>query len=93
MSEVIDAPARKRFELDVEGTVAFVTYRMQDRTLVLLHTEVPSALSGKGIGSALAKGVLDEARRRGLKVEAQCEFMAAYIDRHPAYQDLLSQIT
>lgn len=89
MPEVTDNPARRRFELEVEGSVAFVDYVKAGERLVLVHTEVPAALAGKGVGSALAKGVLDDARRRGLTVEPECEFMAAYIDRHPAYQDLL----
>ncbi len=89
MPDVADNPARSRFELDVDGTVAFATYAMDGDTLILLHTEVPDALSGHGVGSALARGVLDGARRRGLKVLPRCEFMAAYIGRHPEYRDLL----
>ena len=89
MAEVTDNPTRSRFELDVEGSVAFVDYARDANRLVLVHTEVPAALAGKGVGSALAKGVLDEARRRGFTVAPQCAFMASYIDRHPAYRDLL----
>lgn len=90
MPDVTDNTARNRFELDVEGAVAFATYAMAGNTLVLLHTEVPAALSGKGVGSALARGVLDEVRRRGLKILPRCEFMAAYIERHPQYEDVLA---
>ncbi len=89
MPEVTDDAARSRFELELDGTVAFAAYTLAGDTLVLLHTEVPDALAGHGVGSALARGVLDQARRRGLKVLPQCEFMAAYIERHPEYQDLL----
>lgn len=89
MTQITDNPASGRFEMDIGGTVAFVDYAMRDGTLVLIHTEVPESLSGKGVGSTLAKGVLEEARRRGVKVEPRCEFMAAYIDRHPEFRDLL----
>ena len=34
--------------------------------------------------------MLDESRARGLKVYAQCPFIAGYIDKHPEYQDLLA---
>ena len=90
MPELSDNTAESRFELNVEGAVAFADYEMDGDTLVLTHTEVPAALSGKGIGSALARGVLDDARRRGLKVLPRCEFMAAYIARHPEYRDVLA---
>jgi predicted GNAT family acetyltransferase len=50
---------------------------------------VPSELGGKGIGSRLIKGALDQVRADGLKVIAQCAFVEAYIERHPEYADLL----
>jgi predicted GNAT family acetyltransferase len=90
MAELIDNSERQRFEMAVDGSVAFVTYRLNDDTLTLLHTEVPQALGGRGLGSALAQSVLDEARRRGLHVVPRCEFLAGYIQRHPAYADLVA---
>jgi predicted GNAT family acetyltransferase len=54
----------------------------------MLHTEVPKELEGRGIGSALIRGVLDTARREGLKVNPLCPFAKAYIDKHPEYADL-----
>jgi hypothetical protein len=53
------------------------------------HTEVPQALSGHGIGSRLVRGALDAARARGLKVVAKCPFVAAYMAKHPEFNDLL----
>ena len=91
MAELRDDTARHRFELDVEGSTAFVEYRDEPGRLVLVHTEVPAELGGKGVGSRLAAAVLDEARRRGRPVKAECEFIASYIERHPAYRDLLEQ--
>jgi predicted GNAT family acetyltransferase len=55
----------------------------------LTHTEVPQELSGRGIGSRLARGVLDDIRAAGLKVVAKCPFMAGYIGKHPEYADLV----
>jgi len=91
MAELTDNTDRQRFEMAVDGSVAFVTYRLHGDTLTLLHTEVPQALGGSGIGSALAQNVLDEARRRGLHVIPRCEFLAGYIQRHPAYADLVAK--
>ena len=50
---------------------------------MLLHTEVPEALSGQGVGSKLVRGTLDAVRGDGAKVVPRCEFVAAYIERHP----------
>ena len=56
--------------------------------LTILHTEVPKELNGQGIGSALVRGLLDQARAQGLKVMPLCPFVAAYMDKHPEYADL-----
>jgi len=79
----------KRYELDVEGHVAAAYYRLEQGVITFVHTEVPNELSGRGIGSALARGALDDARALGLKVVAQCPFIGAYIAKHDEYGDLL----
>jgi predicted GNAT family acetyltransferase len=50
---------------------------------------VPDALGGRGVGSALARGVLDQVRKTGEKVIAKCPFIAAFIQKNKPYQDLL----
>jgi predicted GNAT family acetyltransferase len=82
---------RGRFELAVEDATAFVTYRRADGVLSLLHTEVPPHLEGKGHGSRLVRGVLDQARAQGEKVRPYCSFIAAFIRRHPEYADLVDR--
>jgi len=82
-------PQVKRFETTVEGVSAFLTYTQEEKVLTLLHTEVPPALEGRGIGSQLAGSALDYARQQNLKVVAKCSFVAKYIERHQEYADLL----
>jgi predicted GNAT family acetyltransferase len=91
MSDVRDNPARSRFEMASGGAVAFVEYRREggDR-IVLTHTEVPEALSGRGVGSKLVRGTLEALRTEGSRVVPRCEFVAAYVERHPEYRDLLA---
>ena len=86
---VRDNAERHRFELDADGHVAFSNYRREGDILTILHTEVPAALNGRGIGSALVRGVLDSARAQKLKVRPLCPFVAGYIGKHPEYADLL----
>jgi len=87
-SNVRDNTERHRFELEADGHVAFSNYSRAGNGLTFLHTEVPKALEGRGIGSSLIKGALDIARSQGLKVKAECPFAKAYIERHPEYADL-----
>lgn len=89
-NDVRDNPALHRFELSAEDHVAFSEYRRANGEIVVTHTEVPAALNGKGIGSRLARGVLDLVRAEGAKVKPLCPFMKAYIDKHPEYADLLA---
>jgi len=63
-NQVRDNPERQRFELEADGHVAFSNYRRTGNVLTILHTEVPKALEGRGIGSSLTKGVLDIAAAR-----------------------------
>lgn len=86
---LVDNPEETRFETDVDGHIAFVSYLRRDDTIFFTHTEVPKELEGRGLGSALAKAVLDRARAEHWKVVARCPFIAKYIERHPEYQSLL----
>lgn len=88
-ADVKDNPAQSRFELAVGDAVAVAHYHRRGDELVFTHTEVPESLSGKGVGSTLARGALDAARAGGMRVVAHCTFIAGYIQRHPEYQDLL----
>jgi predicted GNAT family acetyltransferase len=91
MTELTDNTAEARFEMPVEGYVAFVTYRRSpDGVISLNHAEVPRALEGRGIGSKLARATLDRVRSEGLKVVPRCSFVRAYMERHPEYADLLA---
>jgi len=87
-SNVRDDTARQRFELDADAHIAFSNYKRAGNVLTILHTEVPKELEGRGIGSALIRGMLDIARAQGLKVIPVCPFAKTYIERHPEYADL-----
>jgi len=65
-NNVRDNAERHRFELDADGHVAFSNYRRDGRTIVIMHTEVPKELNGRGIGSALTRMLLDDARAAGI---------------------------
>ena len=58
--------------------------------LTFTHTEVPESLEGRGVGSKLIAGALDDVRHRNLKIVPECPFVASYVQRHPEVQDLLA---
>ena len=86
---VHDKPDRQRFEMDTPGGPAFARYRRDGATLMILHTEVPRALEGRGLGSQLVQGMLELVRSRGEKVVPLCGFVRRYIALNPRYADLV----
>jgi uncharacterized protein len=79
-----------RFEASALEGLAFLRYQLlRDGTFVLMHTEVPPALGGRGLASRLARTALDLARSHGAKVIVRCPFVAAYIEHHPEYRELV----
>jgi predicted GNAT family acetyltransferase len=85
-----DNEAEGRYELEVDGHVAMAEYDLEGDTIVFAHTEVPKELEGRGIAGRLVTYALDDVRKRGLKVVANCPFVARYIERHSEYADLLA---
>ncbi|MGX9428192.1 MULTISPECIES: GNAT family N-acetyltransferase [Bradyrhizobium] len=90
MTSVRNNSAQSRFELDVEGGVAFANYRATPSAIIITHTETPRALRGRGIASELVKGALELIRADGHKVIAGCGFVVDYLSKHPEYRDLVA---
>jgi len=90
---IVDNPSEGRYEARLgRKVVGFSTYRRVDDRVVFIHTETDPEVKGRGVASTLAAGALDDVRSRGLKVTPKCPFIAAYIKRHPAYQDLVVSV-
>lgn len=87
---VVDDPVAGRFEIRVDDAVAgYAEYRAEGSALALTHTVVESAYEGLGIGSALAQGVLEVVRERGMQVLPYCPFIRGWIATHPGYVDMV----
>ena len=90
MPDIIrDNKAEHRFEMSAGSDAAVAYYSLSPGVITFTHTEVPAALRGQGIASRLMHGVLESARAEGLKVVPRCSFVAAYLNRHPEFNDLL----
>ncbi len=88
---VVDNPDEHRYEArDGDGSVlGFAAYQRGHDVLVFTHTEVDDAQEGKGVGSRLVRGALDDVRGSGLRVMPACPFVREYIERHDEYADLV----
>lgn len=74
-----------------DGTVAgFVEYVDHRGTRVLFHTEVGDAFEGQGVGTKLARSVLDAVTGAGLTTRVTCPFLISWVKKHPDYLDSVS---
>lgn len=90
--KVRNNPDAGRYEISFDGGPAgFAEYRLKGSRMIFTHTEVDSAFEGHGLGSTLARYALDDVRERSLQAAPLCPFIAAYIERHPEYQDLVAK--
>jgi predicted GNAT family acetyltransferase len=78
-----------RFEIEKDGHLAVLDYKLTGGKIIFSHTGVPPALEGQGIGSRLARAGLEYAHKNSLRIEPLCSFIAAYIRKHPEYEELV----
>ncbi|MDR2155625.1 MAG: N-acetyltransferase [Burkholderiaceae bacterium] len=78
--------AARRFEIHLSGHIAYAEFKPFAGGMAFVHTVVPKALEGQGLGSRVVRHALDHAVRQGLKIRADCSFVKTYIERHPQYQ-------
>lgn len=87
---IVDLPGAARYEARVGDEIAgFAEYIRTPKMVVFTHTEVDPIYSGKGVGSAIARKALDDAREAHAKVLPICPFISEWISRHPEYEDLV----
>jgi uncharacterized protein len=90
--EIADHPAKSRYDISIDGeVVGFCSYRDTGDVFLIPHAEVDPRVGGRGLGTQLARGTLDDLRRRGVKVVPLCPFIAAFIAKNPDYQDLVAE--
>jgi uncharacterized membrane protein YoaK (UPF0700 family)/predicted GNAT family acetyltransferase len=85
--QVTDNQAESRFELRADGSMAELDYRRNGKRLVLIHTEVPPELEGRGFGGRLVAAAVDRAKQEGMTVVPLCPFARGWLERHGAEAD------
>ena len=87
---VDDNPMENRYEAWIDGALVGISqYELTADTIVFLHTVVAQEQEGQGVGSAIARYALDDARARGLSVRPLCPYIRGWLERHPEYGDLI----
>ncbi len=87
--KLIDNQDKKQYEFHIEDHIVKIEYIKAKNQIYLTHTEVSTALEGKGIGSAIVKQVLEDIKEKDLTLVPLCPFVAAYIKRHPEWRSLV----
>ena len=80
---VTDDVAGSRFLYVEDGVEAQLVYRAADQRLILVHTEVPEQLGGRGIGGRLVRAAVDRAARTGATVLPWCPYARRWLREHP----------
>ncbi len=80
--EVVDVPDESRFVVRHEGAEAELVYERDGHRLALVHTGVPEALGGKGIGGRLVAAAADRARAEDLTLVPWCPFARRWLRDH-----------
>ncbi|MFF9194144.1 GNAT family N-acetyltransferase [Streptomyces sp. NPDC014779] len=96
---VTDRPEKSRYEILAEAethgdgseTAGFAEYHLSEGEIAFIHTEIDPRFGGRGLGGLLARGALDDARARGLRVLPYCPFIRGWIGKNPEYADLVPE--
>ena len=86
-----DGATRGRYVATVDGHEAELTYaKLGDSGNVIAdHTGVPDEIGGRGIGSALVRHLIDDARTGGFRIRPLCPFVTAQFRKHPEWADVM----
>ena len=86
-----ETETKGRYSVLVDGHEAEMTYSRAGASLLIIdHTSVPDALRGRGVGEALVRRAVEDARAEGRRILPLCPFAKAQIARHPEWQDVLN---
>jgi uncharacterized protein len=85
MSDVVvtDNQGDSRLEIHADGELAELLYRTRAGRLILVHTEVPEALGGRGLGGELVRAAIGKATAAGMTLVPLCPFARSWLERHP----------
>jgi len=85
---------RDRFSIAVEGkSVGLTAFLDHGEQRVFYHTEVDEAYGGRGLATVLIEQALTMTRAQGGRIVAVCPMVAAYVEKHHDFDDILDPVT
>ncbi|WP_416446088.1 bifunctional pirin family protein/GNAT family N-acetyltransferase [Leucobacter sp. HNU] len=87
---VVHQPEQRRYAVTVGGELAgFTEYLPRDagQRLLFVHTETFPQFAGQGLASRLVSEALAEVRGSGKRIVPLCPYVAAWLRKHPEYDD------
>ena len=80
--DVVHLPDRSRFETEVEGSTAYLTYERRGGTVAMTHTIVPYEIEGRGVAGELTRTAVEWARGEQLDIDPQCSYVASWLSKN-----------
>lgn len=90
--EIRDDPEEGAYVIEVDGERAGkAVYHMRGGRHLFVHTEIDDRFSRMGLGTRLVQYALDDVRAKQGTMVPICPFFAAYLKRHPEYEDVVDR--
>lgn len=68
--------------MTLEGHTGELTYELDGTRLILVHTEVPKPLEGRGLAGDLVRAAVARAAREHLTVVPWCPYARRWLRKH-----------
>jgi uncharacterized protein len=79
-----------RLEIAEDGHIAYLEFDTDTSGwMTIWHTEVPTALRGRGLATELARAAFEHARLNHLRVDVICPLALHFLSQHPEYKPLV----
>ncbi len=89
--ELTKNEANHRFELEVNGFIAFIDYKERNSVMTLIHTEAPPELQGTGSARSLVEKTLQYLEANQYTLIPFCPFVFSYIRKNPEWKRIVDE--